>query len=90
MMAGAQPNQPKPVDLTPPTNMVEQQPGAPPLIPSPNWYLIASKPGPNIPAGWQIVNIEAVLQNGNSMTGWLVYMYNPSTRQTWGYLIGIQ
>jgi hypothetical protein len=59
------------------------------MLPSPNWYLVASRPGPGIPAGWQIVNIEAVLQGGNSMTAWLIYMYNPTTRQTWGYLIGM-
>jgi len=95
ILAGAQPNQsnqpyqPKPLDLTQSTNMVEQQLGTPPLIPSPNWHVIASRPGPNIAPGWQIVNIETVLQNGNSMTAWLMYLYNPSTRQTMGYLIGM-
>jgi len=89
-MAGAQPNQPTPVDLTARTSTVDLQSGAPQLmLPSPNWYLVASRPGPGIPAGWQIVNIEAVLQGGNSMTAWLIYMYNPTTRQTWGYLIGM-
>ena len=92
ILAGAQPNQPdqpKPLDLTQSSNMVERQLGAPPLNPSPNWHVIASRPGPNIAPGWQIVNIETVLQNGNSMTAWLVYLYNPTTRQTMGYLIGM-
>jgi len=53
------------------------------------WYFIATSYGPPIPAGWQIVNIEALMQNGNSMTAWLVYLYNPATRQTAGWLVGL-
>jgi len=65
-------------------------PDAPtPLIPSPNWHLIRSVVGPTIPAGWQIIGVEGVLQNGNSMSGWQVYLYKPTTRQTAGWLIGI-
>ena len=88
LVAGAEPEI-KPMDLSKRSGVVEQIPGTPtPMMPSPNWYMIASRPGPAIPAGWQLVGIEAVLQNGNSMNGWLMYLYNPTTRQTYGWLIG--
>jgi hypothetical protein len=53
------------------------------------WYMIATVNGPRIPAGWQIAGIEGVLLNGNSMNRWQIYLYNPSTRATAGWLIGI-
>jgi hypothetical protein len=43
--------------------------------------------GPLIPAGWQLVGIEGVIYQGNSINRWQVYLYNPSTRQTAGWLV---
>ena len=88
LVAGAEP-QMKPMDLSKRTGLVEQMPGAPtPMIQNPSWYMIANRPGPTIPPGWQLVGIEAVLQNGSSMNGWLMSLFNPTTRQTYGWLIG--
>ncbi len=64
--------------------------GPTPLIRTPgNWYFIATSYGPNIPAGWQVIGVEGVIQNGNSMSGYQLYLYNPTTRQTAGWLIGV-
>jgi hypothetical protein len=58
------------------------------LIPM-SWSLIRSVNGPSIPAGWQIVGIEGVILNGNSINRWQFYLYNPSTRATRGWLIQV-
>jgi hypothetical protein len=82
-----QPKPPRPVmeDLTPHFSQ-----GVPlPTMPNPGYQFIRGDYGPTIPAGWTLVNIEAVLQNGNSLTAWLLYLYNPSTHQTAGWLIDI-
>jgi hypothetical protein len=61
-----------------------------PQTPTPmSWSLIASANGPSIPAGWQIVGIEGVLSNGNSINRWQYYLYNPTTRATRGWLIQV-
>ena len=39
--------------------------------------------------GWVLVGAEAVLQNGNTLNGWQVYLFKPSTRQTYYVLIGM-
>ena len=54
-----------------------------------SWSLIRSANGPSIPAGWQIVGIEGVILNGNSVNRWQFYLYNPSTRATKGWLIQV-
>ena len=54
-----------------------------------SWQMISSAFGPTIPAGWQLVGIEGVIYQGNSINRWQVYLYNPSTRQTAGWLIQI-
>jgi hypothetical protein len=54
-----------------------------------SWQMISSAFGPAIPAGWQFVGIEGVIYQGNSVNRWQVYLYNPSTRQTAGWLIQI-
>jgi hypothetical protein len=68
-----------------------QLPNAPTLLTrtTGNWYFIATTYGPSIPPGWQLLRIEAVIQNGNTVSGWQVYLYNPATRQTAGWLVGI-
>jgi len=53
------------------------------------WSLIRSVNGPGIPHGWQIAGIEGVILNGNSINRWQVYLYNPTTRATAGWLIQI-
>src|SRR5438309_2243444 len=53
-----------------------------PTMPSPSWQLVRSYFGPTIPAGWTIANIESVIYQGNSLNEFVVYLYNPSTRQT--------
>jgi hypothetical protein len=53
------------------------------------WYLIASVNGPRIPVGWQLHGIEAVIYNGNTVNRWQIYLYNPTTRATVGWLIGV-
>ena len=61
-----------------------------PETPTPmSWSMIATANGPNIPAGWQIVGIEGVIYNGNSINRWQYYLYNPTTRATKGWLIQI-
>jgi len=60
-----------------------------PLVPSPNYHVIRTVPGPTLSPGWVLVGAEAVLQNGNSMTAWQLYLFKPSTRQTSGVLIGL-
>jgi hypothetical protein len=66
------------------------QAGAPmPLAPSPNWSLIRAVVGPTIPTPWQLFGVEGVIYQGNSISEWQVYFYNPSTRQTAGWLISI-
>jgi hypothetical protein len=93
LIAGADerlPRLPNVVERPTETQLPEVTPGAPtPLIQGPNWHLIRSVAGPTIPGGWQIVGVEGVLQDGNSMSAWQVYLYKPTTRQTAGWLIGI-
>ena len=60
-----------------------------PMAPTPSWHMIAGYYGPIIPAGWQVMNVESLIQNGTSVQAWLVYLYNPSTHQTAGWLIGL-
>jgi hypothetical protein len=61
-----------------------------PQTPTPmSWSLITSANGPSIPAGWQIVGIEGVISNGNSINRWQYYLYNPTTRATRGWLIQV-
>jgi hypothetical protein len=61
-----------------------------PQTPTPmGWFMIANVNGPRIPVGWQLVGIEGVILNGNSVNRWQIYLYNPSTRATQGWLIGI-
>ena len=61
-----------------------------PQTPTPmGWYFIATVNGPRIPAGWQLVGIEGVILNGNSVNRWQLYLYNPTTRATVGWLIGV-
>ena len=61
-----------------------------PQTPTPlGWYLITTVNGPHIPAGWQLVGIEGVILNGNSVNRWQIYLYNPTTRATQGWLIGV-
>ena len=61
-----------------------------PQTPTPmSWVRLASADGPRIPAGWQIVGIETVLSNGNSVNRWIYYLYNPSTRATAGWIIQV-
>ena len=61
-----------------------------PHTPTPmSWSLIRSVAGPSIPPGWQIVGIEGVILNGNSVNRWQYYLYNPSTRATGGWLIQV-
>ena len=66
-------------------SMMELQPNSP----SPDWHFIATFYGPSVPAGWQIINIESVIQDGTSIQAWLVYLYNPTSRQTAGWLVGL-
>ena len=54
-----------------------------------SWYFIATAIGPNVPAGWQLVGIEGVIYQGNSINQWQLYFYNPTTRTTAGWLIGV-
>ena len=37
---------------------------------------------PPIPFGWQLISAEAVIYQGNSMTRTLMFLYNPTTRQS--------
>jgi hypothetical protein len=67
--------------------MAESMPKAPNAVNS--WQIITSSFGPSIPVGWQLVGIEGVIYQGNSINRWQVYLYNPSTRQTAGWLIQI-
>jgi hypothetical protein len=71
----------------------ELRPMAESTVKAPNavnsWQLISAAYGPFIPAGWQIAGIEGVIYQGNSINRWQVYLYNPSTRQTAGWLIQI-
>ena len=61
-----------------------------PQTPTPmGWYMIRNVNGPRIPAGWQLVGVEGVILNGNSVNRWQIYLYNPTTRATQGWLIGI-
>jgi hypothetical protein len=61
-----------------------------PQTPVPASYsMIRAVIGPRIPAGWQLIGIEGVIYNGNSINRWQVYLYNPTTRVTAGWLIGI-
>ena len=62
---------------------------SPPTLTPMGWSLIRSVYGPSIPAGWQIVGIEGVLLNGNSINRWQFYLYNPTTRATAGWLIQV-
>lgn len=71
-------------DLRP---MATEMPKVPNAVNS--WQMIRSSFGPNIPAGWQLVDVEGVIYQGNSINRWQVYLYNPSTRQTAGWLIQI-
>jgi len=85
--------QPNEAQLTPILEAKTQiMPGAPtPLVPSPgSWQLIRAVYGPTLPPGWVLNGAESVLQNGNSMNAWVMYLYNPSTRQTAGWLIVVQ
>jgi len=68
---------------------LRQQDVQSPMAPTPGWHMIASYPGPTIPVGWQVINVESVIQNGTSVQLWLVYLYKPTTRQTAGWLIGL-
>ena len=54
-----------------------------------NWFLVSLSNGPGIPPGWQLVNIEAVQVNGTSTNRWNVYIYNPTTRATVSWVIGM-
>ena len=61
-----------------------------PQTPTPmGWVMIRSVNGPRIPAGWQLVGVEGVLLNGNSINRWQIYLYNPTTRLTAGWLIQV-
>lgn len=85
--------QPKEAQLAPIMQAKTQQimPDAPlPMLPNPNWSLIRSAYGPTLPPGWTLIGAESVLQDGNSMNVWVMYMYKPSTRQTAGWLIQVQ
>lgn len=75
-VAGAQDTQ-----TTPPwpTKTVERSPF---LLPEPDSHVVSNRPLPPIPAGWQIINIESVIQNGNSVQAVLVYLWKPATRQS--------
>ena len=69
--------------------LAEQSTDAPsPLALSPetveSWTLIASRVGPNVPAGWQLIGVEEVISNGNSINRWQLFFYKPTTRQTMG------
>ena len=67
--------------------MAVKTPNGPDAVNS--WQLISSAYGPTIPPGWQLVGMEGVIYQGNSVNRWQVYLYNPSTRQTAGWLIQI-
>ena len=61
-----------------------------PQTPTPmSWSMIRQAVGPSIPAGWQVVGIEGVIYNGNSVNRWQYYLYNPTTRATYGWLIQV-
>jgi len=65
-------------------------PDAPiPVIPNPNFHIIRQVPGPTLNPGWVLVGAEAVLQNGNTLNTWQLYVFKPSTRQTYGILVGL-
>ena len=55
-----------------------------PNVPTPtnSWHIVAAALGPSIPVGWQIINVEGVIYQGDSVNGWQVYLYNPANRQT--------
>ncbi len=74
-------------ELRPRAEATLQAPNGPNAVNS--WQLISAAYGPSIPAGWQIAGIEGVIYQGNSVNRWQVYLYNPSTRQTAGWLIQI-
>jgi len=59
------------------------------MLPNPSWSLIRAAYGPTLPPGWVLIGAESVLQDGNSMNVWAMYIYKPSTRQTAGWLIQI-
>jgi hypothetical protein len=59
-----------------------------PLIPNPNFHIISQFPGPLLNPGWVLVGAEAVLRNGNTTSEWQLYVFKPSTRQTYGILVG--
>ena len=54
-----------------------------------SWHWIGAYNGPAIPAGWQVVNVESLVQNGTMVRAWMMYLYNPTTHQTAGWLIGV-
>jgi hypothetical protein len=60
-----------------------------PLAPSPDFHVIRQVPGPILNPGWVLVGAEAVLRNGNTLAQWQLYVFKPSTRQTYGILIGL-
>ena len=66
-------------------SMMELQPDSP----SPNWHLITTVYGPSIPAGWQVINMESLIQDGTTVQAWLVYLYNPTTRQTANWVVAL-
>ena len=74
-------------ELRPMAESTVKAPNAPNAVNS--WQLISAAYGPSIPAGWQLVDVEGVIYQGNSINRWQVYLYNPSTRQTAGWLIQI-
>jgi hypothetical protein len=79
---------PRIMDLT--VQPMAPTPDAPmPVIPTPNYHVIRQVPGPILNPGWVLVGAEAVLQNGNTLNEWQLYVFKPSTRQTYGILIGL-
>lgn len=89
LLANAQQPQPmEPLDLSRVTAQTGQPDVPTPLKPSPNWNLIRIIPGPGIPAGSNLIGVEAVMQNGTTTNRWIFHLYQPSTRTTYAWLIG--
>jgi len=60
-----------------------------PAIPVGNWHLIRSDALPTLPAGWVVINMMPLIQNGNSMAAVQIFLRNANTRQNAVWLVGL-
>ena len=86
-----QPNEAQMAPIMNTKTLQKIMPDAPlPMLPSPNWTLLRAAYGPTLPPGWTLIGADSVLEDGNSMNIWVMYLYKPSTRQTAGWLVQVQ